>query len=104
MKNLLRGLVLGLALGVAALISGPPAAQASVLTFDDYTPLYVQPLSTFDYGGLTFSFSLPVASAVWDGGSPNSNGTNNVIFGYDSVLTITRTGGGVFDLLGLDSR
>ncbi len=41
---------------------------------------------------------------VWDGTNPNSNGTNNLIFGgsNSSILKVTRTGGGPFDLLSVD--
>jgi len=41
---------------------------------------------------------------VWNGGSPNSNGTNNLVFSGPSSadVVITRTGGGNFNLQNLD--
>lgn len=66
--------------------------------------LGVSHLSTM--GGLTFAHDNGIFMAVWDGTSPNSNGTNNLIFSPFSLgsgnMTITKTGGGVFDLLSFD--
>jgi hypothetical protein len=96
------------------LLSLPLASQAGayVVDFNDvYTSFgsyYVSSGSLSDQG-LTFSLKQgnPMALYVWDGSNPNSNGTNNLIFGgatvvngvnYAAVMAVTRTGGGAFDL------
>ena len=86
-----------------------PAAQATVVDFDAY-PAPADFLQSFDFGGLNFAYSGVAGSndgdmAVWTPNSPNSNGTNNLIFadnGTASTLTISRVGGGLFDLLSID--
>ena len=97
----------------ATLFLAATGLQAAVLTFDDLTAP-TDPLTSFDYGGLTFSTAsgcgmVDVSDAgclyLWDGSSPNSNGSNNLIFSdfaHPQSVTITQTGGGMFDLLGLD--
>jgi hypothetical protein len=92
-------------IAAASLAVTVSAADATVLTFDDYSPApdFTYP-TVINYGGLTFTAdpaSVGVQS-VWDSNSPNSNGTNNLIYGYGAGITITQTGGGVFDLLSLD--
>jgi hypothetical protein len=82
------------------------AAQASTITFDDTVgnSILNTAISTFSDGGLTFT-SHGTYMYVWDGSSPNSNGSNNLIFaGFNGgdYLAITKTGGGSFDLLNLD--
>ena len=59
---------------------------------------------TVEGTGLTFT-TAGSDMYVWDAGSLNSNGTNNLIFsdgGSSDTVTITRTGGGLFNLLGFD--
>ena len=95
---------LALVLALAA-----PAAQAAVVDFDAY-PAPNDFLQSFDFGGLNFAYSGVAGSydgdmAVWDSASPNSNGTNNLIFTDNftaNTVTISRTGGGLFDLLSID--
>ena len=89
------------------------ATQAAVLTFDDLAAPTTS-LPTFDYGDMTFSTSDVCATVegtyrsclyVWDASSPNSNGTNNLIysdFGSGETVTMARTDGALFDLVGLD--
>lgn len=87
-----------LALGFAVVA---PMAQATVVDFNNEVPLITY--SSFSSGGLTFTTGS--FFGIWDGNSPNSNGTNNLIFsdGFgSSEVTITRTGGGTFDLLSID--
>lgn len=96
MKNLAP---LALLLALAA-----PVAQAAVVDFNlDLAP--GQGLGTYSSGGLTFTEGSFLGLGIWDGSSPNSNGTNNLIysdgFGGGDV-TITRTGGGTFDLFSID--
>jgi PEP-CTERM motif len=94
-----------MALGVHA----AGAAQASVVTFDDPAgnALLYQQFShgqSFSDQGLTFT-SYGTYMYVWDGSSPNSNGTNNNIFaGFNSgdVEIITKVAGGNFDLNSID--
>ncbi len=81
-------------------------ASADVITFDDtYANSILSSYpSSFSDGGLTFT-SNGTYMAVWSASSPNSNGTNNLIFaGYASgdYLSITKTGGGAFTLNSID--
>lgn len=74
-------------------------SQAGVATFDDVTPTTPAPFSSggldFMGGGLTF---------VWTPGSGKAdNGTQDLIYGYGNVVTITKTGGGTFTLNQLDA-
>lgn len=92
-RSLLGATVLGLAASTAS---------AAVLTFDDYSQV-TQEQASITYGGFTFTKTLGNGyQYVWDASSPNSNGSNNLIYGYGSGITITRTGGGLFDLASLD--
>ena len=102
-----------IALPLIAVLMAAPGARAAVLSFDDLSAP-TAPLTSFDYGGLTFSTMAGCGTVegagaacmfVWDGSSPNSNGTNNLIFGdvgQGQTVTITHTGGGLFDLVGLE--
>jgi hypothetical protein len=78
-----------------------------VITFDDaYSNTIVnqQTAQSIAVGGLTFTNFGSVAPGVWSG-SPNSNGTNDLIFaGFSNsdYLAITKTGGGTFDLNSID--
>ena len=89
------------ALAGLMLIGG--AAQATTVTFDDISAP-TGPESSFSDMGLTFTNNGSYMY-VWDGSSPNSNGTNNNIFaGFSSsdYETITKTGGGTFTLNSID--
>ena len=85
-------------------------ANADVVTFDDATgnSLLFTTFSnggSFSDGGLTFTNQGANYMYVWDGSSPNSNGTNNNIFtGFTAgdYEAITKTGGGAFDLNSID--
>lgn len=98
-----------LLIATAALLSATSAHAATVVTFDNSegnAALYSY-LGTTSVQGLTFSYPgyfAPGVAAVWDGSSPNSNGTNNLIIGFTpgTPVTITKTGGGLFDLSSLD--
>ena len=90
----------GMAAAVAFGVAMAGSANAAVVTFDDL--LADVGGGPFSDQGLTFSSSDPTFFYVWGGDSPNSNGTNNLIQGFDGQVTITRTGGGVFDLKNLD--
>jgi len=105
MKRLLfkAGLVL------AAALLAPTVTNASTVDFDNAqgTAALFTYQGTVDIQGLTFSYpggGSPGYLSVWDGTSPNSNGTNNLILGYSAgtPVTITRTGGGLFDLSSID--
>jgi len=93
-----------------ALVGSVSRAEAGLVTFDDATGnslLYTQHFvgNSFSVQGLTFTnFAGSGLMYVWDGGSPNSNGTNNNIFGFTTGDTqrITLTGGGTFNLYSLD--
>lgn len=80
--------------------------SAAVITFDDpvgNSILYSYP-AAFSDGGLTFT-NKGTYMSVWGASSPNSNLTNNLIFaGFSSgdLMSITKTGGGSFDLNSLD--
>ena len=99
MKTGLYGLVVAAVIGLGTAVS----AHASVVTFDSYSPLNTLFSSTSD-GGLDFAASSSGFAYVWDGNSPNSNGTPNLILGLgdSDTITITRSGGGVFDLNSID--
>ncbi len=71
-------------------------AQAAVLTFDDANLYAYDQVQT--YGGLSFTKGGDYLF-FWDGSSPNGNGTRALI--SLGPVTITRTGGGIFDLLSL---
>lgn len=76
-------------------------AQAGLVTFDGYLPKDQQNVSTtVSSEGLTFTGDLELA--VWDSGSPNSNGTPGLIEGFGSPVTITLTAGGMFTLNSFD--
>ena len=85
---------------VALAMSG--AAQATTITFDGLADYMV--FSSYSTGGLTFTNNGYYAY-IWDSGSPNSNGTDSLIFagfGSSDYMAITRTGGGLFDLGSID--
>ena len=93
-------------LGAALLASS--GASATVVTFDDAQGNSVvdQPAGlggTLTDGGLNFA-NNGQDLYIYDGSSPNSNGTNNLIFccSLTDNVTITKTGGGAFDLDSID--
>jgi hypothetical protein len=98
MKNIL------LAASAVMLIGSLNSARADVVTFDDATgnSLLFTPLGfgqSFSDQGLTFT-NFGQEMYIWDGSSPNSNGTNNNILGFDvgDYEQVTKTGGGPFTL------
>lgn len=98
MKKVLSSIALAGALGL-----GASGAQASIVDFNSHLPLNTSFLSTSD-GGLDFTVGTSGLAYIFDGTSPNSNGTPNLIFGFGSTdtLNITKTGGGAFDLNSID--
>jgi hypothetical protein len=96
MKNRLTKILAAL----VVLASSANVSSASVVTFEDQpsgTP------TTFTSGGLTFTSPSGIGY-VWAAGSGKAdNGTNNLIIGYNSTITITKTGGGTFTLTQLDA-
>jgi hypothetical protein len=72
------------------------AHASDIITFDAYK----QPdacNSSISTQGLTFS-SVGICGAVWDGTSPNGNGTAGLILGPSGSMEITLTDGGAFNL------
>jgi hypothetical protein len=98
-----------LILSVMLVVATISQASAATVTFDDaYANSILYDVysngSSFSDLGLTFTNNGSYMY-VWDSSSPNSNGTNNLIFlgsGGSDYLTITKTGGGAFDLYKLD--
>jgi PEP-CTERM motif len=97
------------AAALAGLIFTGGVAQAGTVTFDDSVAnsLLLQQFvngQSFSDQGLTFTDNGAYYMYVWDGSSPNSNGTNNNIFGFGSsdYETIKKTDGGTFDLFSID--
>ena len=94
----------GLLAGLALALSFSPAGAATV-TFDNpaLDPIVTQqPIFTFSTDGLTFNGGQTMA--VWDSSAPNSNGSDNLINGLvegTAPVIITKTGGGIFDLISL---
>lgn len=91
-----------LAIGIL-LLTGAVDARAATVTFDDIAPMIPLPSPPFSFsdGGLDFSVGGDWFGGVWDGTSPNSNGTNNLIYAADpgsGFLSISRAGGGAFNL------
>ena len=90
---------------LAFVFAGTPA-RAGVVTFDDglgTCPVYTAEASCSD-GGLTFTNNGSYLY-VWDGTTPNSNGTDNLIFsGFtpSDYMAITLTAGGTFTLDSFD--
>jgi len=100
---------IGFAVALSALTFGA-AAKADLVTFDDAAgnAILDQQLNngqSFSDQGLSFTNNGQYYMYVWDGTSPNGNGTNaNIFAGFadgDSEV-ITHTGGGTFNLLSFD--
>lgn len=69
--------------------------------FNSYTPLNTQS-TVITWQGLTFTKNIGDFMYVWDGSSPNGNGTPALIFagfGSGGSVTITNAMGGSFNLL-----
>lgn len=102
-KWAIRGVLVSLAMAVC------PAAKAATVTFDDaFGNSNVfhswQIGESFSDGGLTFTNDSGIMY-IWSGSSPGGNGTNSNLFGnmvQTGYETITRTGGGNFDLYSID--
>ena len=81
-------------------------ATASVVDFNSYTPLNdcSSPVPTVSTGGLDFTYSGTGFMCVYDGSNPNGNGTPALVLGLGTSdqVSITRTGGGAFDLNSFD--
>jgi len=98
---------LKLALTVVSIALLVTAAGAATVDFDTYSPLNVCS-SSISSGGLDFNGSVNCGGSymyVWDGSSPNGNGTPALIFagfGTGSTMTMSLTGGGVFNLSSVD--
>lgn len=96
---------------VVVLGGGSQLRASSVVTFDDS---FVNGLlsanggtycaSSFTDGGLTFTNTGSGYMCLNDAGSPNSNGTNNLVFGFgpSDTIAITLAGGGMFALDSID--
>jgi hypothetical protein len=77
------------------------SVQAATIDFDDaYSASQLYNSAPLSVGGLTFT-PQGGFGAIWNN-NPNGNGTNSYIYAAGSVLSITRTGGGTFDLYDLD--
>lgn len=103
MKQFLSRYVSALAV---AFLSTTPAAFAALVTFDDaagFAARYIGVAPPLALNGLTFSAPDSALGSVWDN-NPSGNGTNGMIFSGTTreVFTITRTGGGLFDLASLE--
>ena len=87
----------------AASVLATSAQAVTVVDFSDVTVTF-NTFTTVTSGGLDFTYGGTGLAYVWDGASPNSNGTNNLILGYSPVdaITITKTGGGAFTLNSID--
>jgi hypothetical protein len=71
----------------------PPAAMATIATFDDVANTTAAP---FTSGGLDFN---GLNTYVWTGPSTNANnGTLSLISGFGGSFTITKNGGGTFTI------
>ena len=89
-NTVLRAALLGSAMVLASV-----SADATVVTFDGLG-ISALPVST---GGLDFgTLGGSGFTSTWTSNSPNSNGTDNLIAGYGTGVTITKTGGGNFTL------
>jgi len=100
---MIKHLVGTAAMVAAFLVSMTSAANAAIVTFDSHSPMNATFTTTSD-GGLDFAFSGSGLAYIFDGSSPNSNGTPNLVMGFtpSDSITITKTGGGLFDLSSID--
>ncbi|QMW23528.1 PEPxxWA-CTERM sorting domain-containing protein [Sandaracinobacteroides saxicola] len=90
----------------AALALAAPAAAVTTVTFDTQSQNYYASGTGFTDSGYTFTSNQDAYNYLWDGSSPNSNGTINLIssgfFGNNAGWTITKAGGGSFKLISFD--
>jgi PEP-CTERM motif len=86
------------------LVLGLGSAKASVVTFDDGANVRDSFYTSLADQGLTFTNHANGVMALWEGNSPGSNGTNNLIYTASATgfVAITLTGGGQFNLHSLD--
>lgn len=104
MKNTLNKFIT--IIGIVTILASASTNASTVIDFDDAASNAVldNVIGTHSTGGLTFT-SFGSFMGVWDSSTPNSNGTNSLIFsGFNTgdYMQITRTGGGLFDLLSFD--
>ncbi len=93
MKAVLRcGLLIGTLTG--------SAWAGTIVDFNSFSPQDTC-LGTVSTGGLDFTFNGDTCMGVWTG-SPNGNGTPDLVFGYNGYVAITQTGGGAFNLNSFD--
>lgn len=82
-------------------------AGAATVDFNSYSPLDVC-TNSVSTGGLDFNSGVDCIGSymyVWDGSSPNGNGTPALIFagfGSGNSMTMSLTGGGSFTLNSVD--
>ena len=82
-------------------------AGATTVDFNSYSPLNAC-MTSISTGGLDFNGTVSCNGSyqyVWDGSSPNGNGTPALIFagfGTGSTMTMSQTGGGTFTLNSVD--
>jgi PEP-CTERM motif len=86
------------------LVLGLGSAKASEVTFDDGANVRDSFYTSLADQGLTFTNHANGVMALWEGNSPGSNGTNNLIYTASATgfVAITLTGGGQFNLHSLD--
>jgi len=84
----------------ALALSAAAPASAGIVTFDSYPSPNVCQGSLSD-GGLSFSVTGSICMGVWLD-NPNGNGTPGLVEGFSGFTTITRTGGGAFNLNAFD--
>lgn len=83
------------------------AAASPTVDFNSYSPLD-SCMSSISSGGLDFNSPVSCSGSymyVWDGSSPNGNGTPALIFagfGTGVSMTMSLTGGGTFNLNSVD--
>lgn len=116
MKNLIHKFMA--VIGITATLISAPSQADTVITFDDPASnaevgLLFDPIKgrgfSYSTGGLTFT-SRGGFMIIQDGSIPNSNGTNSLNFtpwvpyegSHSPRVEITRTDGGVFDLISID--
>jgi PEP-CTERM motif len=86
----------------AAILASVPAAAVTVVDFNSQPAPVSYSNSAFIDNGYIFTAGAGFGY-LWNGASPNSNGTNNLINGFSlSNWTITKVGGGAFTLVSLD--
>jgi len=77
------------------------AQAAPIVDFNGFSPLNTV-LMLASYQGLDFSTADACCMYVFDGTSPNGNGTPALIYGFNDFVAVTQTGGGAFTLNSVD--